>query len=159
MDDETKALFDDFFNRVAARIDAWGARSFRLAGHRNFLEAKMTSEQRAESDKRVAAMIESMQPLPQYPALFEPIPGCHTDEQGQKIENSPSAGFLVSFPDLPGGLTDGETEEEAMLMAGDCLLAMIEMYIEKGKPLPQPGNYEGPQYRMITPKLYERLSR
>ncbi len=42
-----------------------------------------------------------------YPAIF------HKDEAGH--------GYWVEFPDLPGCFTDGETLEEAFLMAGDAL--------------------------------------
>lgn len=41
-----------------------------------------------------------------YPAIF------HKDEEH---------GYWVEFPDLPGCLTNGETLEEAFLMAGDAL--------------------------------------
>ena len=41
-----------------------------------------------------------------YPAIF------HRGEDG---------GYWVEFPDLPGCLTEGDTLEEAFLMAGDAL--------------------------------------
>jgi antitoxin HicB len=49
-----------------------------------------------------------------------------------------STGFLVTFPDIPEAATAGETEEEAMEMASDCLLSALDTYFESRKPIPWP---------------------
>ena len=56
-----------------------------------------------------------------YAAVFEPA------EEG---------GFVVSFPILPGLMTQGETLEEARVMAADLLVGYVELMRERGKPLP-----------------------
>lgn len=58
-----------------------------------------------------------------YPALF------HIAEEG---------GFWVSFPDLPGCLTQGESMEEAYEMAVDALSLCISDMKENNLPLPTP---------------------
>ena len=60
-----------------------------------------------------------------YLALFEP------DLQ--------AGGYVVTFPDFGYGVTQGETDEDAMEMAQDLLMLTISDYIREGKPLPAPG--------------------
>jgi antitoxin HicB len=69
-----------------------------------------------------------------YEALFEPA------EEG---------GFVVTFPDFEFGITQGDTEAEALEMATDALALVIESYIEKGKPLPVPVHHRGRKFRAI----------
>jgi len=57
-----------------------------------------------------------------YPAIF------HTAEAG---------GYWVNFPDFAGG-TQGETLEEAVKMAEDCLAVLVATYIEDEIELPIP---------------------
>ncbi|QLA16008.1 type II toxin-antitoxin system HicB family antitoxin [Desulfolutivibrio sulfoxidireducens] len=58
-----------------------------------------------------------------YPAFFE------SGEDGHVV---------VSFPDLPGCLTQGETESEAMAMAIDALGGHIATLRDLGRDVPQP---------------------
>ncbi|AGI32715.1 TPA: type II toxin-antitoxin system HicB family antitoxin [Mannheimia haemolytica] len=62
-----------------------------------------------------------------YPALFTPA------EEG---------GFVVTFPDLPEAITQGDTFEEAMEMAEDVLLSCVEIYFDEDRrfPLTRPVN-------------------
>ena len=70
----------------------------------------------------------------EYPALFEPA------EEG---------GFVVTFPDFGWGVTQGDTEEEAMEMAIDALVTMIEVQIRGGENLPEPTKPRGRKYRFV----------
>lgn len=54
-----------------------------------------------------------------YPAIF------HKVEEG---------GFWVEFPDLPGCVTDGNTLEEALNMAGDALFVWLEASEQRPEP-------------------------
>ena len=45
--------------------------------------------------------------------------------------------ILVSFPDIPEALTEGETESEALFEAKDCLIAALGGYIETRRAIPQ----------------------
>jgi len=71
----------------------------------------------------------------QYQALFEP------DEE--------VGGFVVTFPDFAWGVTQGDTEAEAMEMAADALSMVIEDYVLKNLPLPVAGKHRGDKYRTV----------
>ena len=45
---------------------------------------------------------------------------------------------LVSFPDVPEALTEGETVEDAMCEAVDCLVAALGGYVRNGQRIPVP---------------------
>lgn len=51
--------------------------------------------------------------------------------------------ILVSFPDIPEALTDGETKEEAMAQAQDCLIAALGGYVAARRPIPNPAQAQG----------------
>jgi predicted RNase H-like HicB family nuclease len=50
------------------------------------------------------------------------------------------SGYSVIFPDLDGLATCGETIEEAMSMAVDCLAGYIHWLKIEGEPIPQPSD-------------------
>lgn len=73
----------------------------------------------------------SMQPYldaSRYPAQFEEI----MDQVGFTEH------FIVTFRDLPEANTFGETFEEALEMAQECLSLVLFGYEEEGKPRPKP---------------------
>jgi antitoxin HicB len=47
-------------------------------------------------------------------------------------------GFVVTFPDIPEAITQGETEEEAMSMAQEALATALEFYFEDKRAVPNP---------------------
>lgn len=47
-------------------------------------------------------------------------------------------GFVVTFPDLPWGATQGDDEHEAMVMAADCLEEVLAGCIVHGEDIPAP---------------------
>ena len=52
------------------------------------------------------------------------------------LEAQPEGGFVVTFPDVPEAITQGEDEEEALLYAVDALETALSFYVEARKPLP-----------------------
>jgi len=48
-------------------------------------------------------------------------------------------GFVVTFPDVPEAITQGDTLEEAMSMASEALELALTFYTEQWKDLPIPG--------------------
>lgn len=46
--------------------------------------------------------------------------------------------ILVSFPDIPEALTEGETESDAMAQAQDCLVAALGGYVAARCAIPRP---------------------
>ena len=47
-------------------------------------------------------------------------------------------GFLITFPDLPGCMSDGETIEEAISNGRDAFVAWISAAADMGKSIPKP---------------------
>ena len=54
------------------------------------------------------------------------------------IEQDEDGRFVVTFPDLPYGATDGATLEEALFDAQDCLDEVIAGLLADNKNLPKP---------------------
>ena len=78
----------------------------------------------------------------EFPAIF------HLDEDG---------GYWVEFPDL-GIATQGDDLEDAINMAGDCLLCCVDEIKDGIKPTPIENIEieEGDYVKMIRPKYYKR---
>jgi len=70
-----------------------------------------------------------------YYALFEP------DRHG---------GFVVTFPSLNHGATQGETLEEAIDMAEDLLLSILGELMKRSADLPRATKHRGKNYRLIS---------
>jgi antitoxin HicB len=49
-----------------------------------------------------------------------------------------SGGFVVTFPDIPEAITQGETREEALKWAQEALQAALEFYFEDKRAVPYP---------------------
>jgi antitoxin HicB len=47
-------------------------------------------------------------------------------------------GFVVTFPDIPEAITQGETREEALEMAQEALETALEFYFEDKRAVPVP---------------------
>ncbi|MEL4869626.1 type II toxin-antitoxin system HicB family antitoxin [Pantoea agglomerans] len=54
-----------------------------------------------------------------------------------------SGGYVVSFPDIPEALTQGDTREEALTNALDALVTAFEFYFEDSERIPEPGEVIG----------------
>jgi antitoxin HicB len=52
-------------------------------------------------------------------------------------------GYVVTVPDLPGCVTQGETFDEAIAMAKDAITLYIESLRDLGRPVPQGHEYPG----------------
>ncbi len=77
------------------------------------------------------------------------------------IEDPDEGGFVISFPDLPGCVTCGDTIEEAIRNAYDAKEAWLEAAIEEGITINEPenlGRYSG-QFKLRLPKsLHKSLA-
>ena len=78
----------------------------------------------------------------EFPAIF------HVAEEG---------GYWVEFPDL-GYFTQGDDLEEAINMAGDALLCMVDEIPKNVKPTPieKIQVKDGDYVKLIKPKYYKR---
>ena len=82
-----------------------------------------------------------------YPITLSPLP---EDEGG---------GYMVTIPDLPGCLADGETVEEAIAEARDAFEAWTTAEREDAGTLPAPKTYSGQFVQRIPKTLHMRLAR
>jgi len=71
-----------------------------------------------------------------YLALFEP--------------DRKAGGYVVTFPDFGYGVTQGETEDEAMEMAQDLLMLTIGDYVRESTPLPTSKRHRGSKFRAVA---------
>lgn|GEM_PF-183848 len=55
-----------------------------------------------------------------------------------RLPDEEGGGFLVTFPDLPGCKSDGETEEEALANGRDAFVSWVSARIDQGKNIPEP---------------------
>ena len=49
----------------------------------------------------------------------------------------PVSGFVVGFPDLPCGITQGETVEECLDRAADIVIGVAGELLKRREPLPR----------------------
>ena len=52
------------------------------------------------------------------------------------LEPQPEGGYTVTSPVLPELVTEGETVSEAIANAEDAFAAVMEIYEDRGQPLP-----------------------
>jgi antitoxin HicB len=74
------------------------------------------------------------------------------------VEDKEEGGFVVSFPDLPGCITCGETLENAIANAADAKKTWIEAALEEGVEIPEPNSlqdYSG-QFKLRMPRSLHR---
>lgn len=74
------------------------------------------------------------------------------------VEDKDEGGFAVSYPDLPGCVTCGETLEIAVRNAKDAKKAWIEAALEDGIKIKEPDSteeYSG-QFKLRIPKSLHR---
>ena len=74
------------------------------------------------------------------------------------VPDTEEGGFVVSFPELPGCLTSGETMEQAIANAADAKKAWLEAALEEGIAISEPDSpnaYSG-QFKLRMPKSLHR---
>lgn len=74
------------------------------------------------------------------------------------IRDSDEGGFEASYPDLPGCITCGETEEEALKNALDAKKAWLEAALEENIEIPEPDSLEAysGQFKLRLPRSLHR---
>ena len=70
------------------------------------------------------------------------------------LEAQPEGGFVVTFPDIPEAITQGEDEDEALLYAVDALESALSFYVDDRKPLPVPSKAKRGQ-KTVRPSALE----
>lgn len=74
------------------------------------------------------------------------------------VEDREEGGFVVSYPDLPGCITCGETIESAVANASDAKRVWIEAALEEGIPIQEPDSLEdySGQFKLRIPRSLHR---
>ena len=75
-------------------------------------------------------------------------------------------GFLITFPDLPGCVSDGETIEEAIENGRDAFISWVSARVDMKKPIPKPvaretgaDDFSGRFVQRVPKSLHARLAR
>lgn len=74
------------------------------------------------------------------------------------VADPDEGGYVVSFPELPGCLSCGETVEQALANGDDAKKCWLEAALADGQPIPEPDtleNYSG-QFKLRMPKSLHR---
>ena len=66
----------------------------------------------------------------------------------------PEGGFVVTFPDIPEAITQGEDHDESLLYAVNALEAALSFYIDDRRPLPVPSKAKRGQ-AVVRPSVLE----
>jgi predicted RNase H-like HicB family nuclease len=82
----------------------------------------------------LSAGLKIMGEHPRYKIVIEPL----SEEDG--------GGFLATVPDLPGCMSDGETEFEAIQNVHDAIACWIEAADENGRAIPAPAHAARPRH-------------
>ena len=74
------------------------------------------------------------------------------------VEDKDEGGFVVSFPELPGCITCGETVESAVANALDAKKAWLEAAMEEGIEIHEPDSLEdySGQFKLRIPRSLHR---
>jgi predicted RNase H-like HicB family nuclease len=78
------------------------------------------------NDIKEIKWVEPPYPFEAYAHIVTPL----TKEDG--------GGYLITFPDLPGCISDGETQEEAIENGRDAFIGWISAAIDMGREVPPP---------------------
>ncbi len=62
--------------------------------------------------------------------------------------------FLVTFPDFPEAITQGDSVEDALVHAADVLESAVDHYIENSLPIPAPSKLKRGQRLVELPASY-----
>lgn len=75
---------------------------------------------------KIIPSVKPQWPFEAYAHIIRPL----TKDEG--------GGFLITFPDLPGCMSDGETIEEAIENGRDAFSSWVSTQADMGRPVPEP---------------------
>lgn len=68
-----------------------------------------------------------------------------------QFEAQEEGGFVVTFRDLPEAITEGDSVEDALANASDCLDEAIAARLDDGEEIPVPTPLEAGEYLVAVP--------
>ena len=94
--------------------------------------------------------------------IIEKVNACmKTKYRFELIEDTDEGGYAISYPDLPGCISFGESVEDAIFNGEEARREWLYAMIEEGKKIPAPFDaeeYSG-QFRLRMPKsLHKHLA-
>ena len=77
----------------------------------------------------------------------------------RRLTEDEGGGWLITFPDLPGCMSDGESVDEAIKNGRDAFNAWMEAHVADGRPVPKPGEVgaSGKFVLRVPKSLHARL--
>ena len=88
-----------------------------------------------------------MSKTPDYPFEMRPL----SEEEG--------GGWLITYPDLPGCMSDGESPEEALINGKDAVAGWIDAMRQSGRDIPAPGDRPSGKFITRVPRsMHARLA-
>jgi antitoxin HicB len=67
------------------------------------------------------------------------------------LHKAEEGGYWAEFPDLPGCITEGDSEEEVLSMAKDALSAWLAVRFERNFSIPEARFLKGKNIRWVEP--------
>lgn len=71
----------------------------------------------------------------------------------EKLSEDDGGGYFITYPDLLGCMSDGDTIEEVIQMGEDARKAWMETAIETGKDIPEPYSHMDSYKGRITVRV------
>lgn len=71
----------------------------------------------------------------------------------EKLSPEDGGGYYITYPDLPGCSSDGETIKDAIRMGEDARMCWIETALELGREIPKPFSYNDNYKGRITVRV------
>lgn len=88
-----------------------------------------------------------MRKTPNYPFEMRPL----SEAEG--------GGWLITYPDLPGCMSDGESPEEALVSGKDAVAGWIKAMRASGREIPAPGDRPSGKFITRIPRsMHARLA-
>jgi antitoxin HicB len=68
-----------------------------------------------------------------------------------RLKRQQEGGYVVTFPDIPEAITQGEDVEDALVHAADALESALDFYFEDRRPVPTPSKPKRGQHLVELP--------
>jgi len=75
------------------------------------------------------------------------------------LSRAEGGGFLISFPDLPGCISDGDTLAEAVRSGKEALQSWVSARLQDGMPVPEPSRLAERAVDEFSGRFVQRIPR
>jgi antitoxin HicB len=72
-------------------------------------------------------------------------------EYPARLKPQEEGGYVVTFPDIPEAITQGEDVQDALMHAADALESALDFYFDARKPVPLPSKPKRGQHLVELP--------